>query len=136
MKILRVLSIEICVLGALWAVASAAEPVTVVPEKDGVQRLTMIVDSHFYKPDRVVVRAGLPIELTLISQTTLTPHNFVIKEPDAGIDINKDVPAGETVIVRFTATKPGTYPFYCDRKLLFFKSHREKGMEGILSVTK
>jgi plastocyanin len=114
----------------------AADPVTVVQDADGVQRLTMIVDSYFYKPDHVVVRVGLPVELTLISQTTLTPHNFVMKEPDAGVVINKDVPAGETVTVRFTATKPGTYPFYCDRKLLFFKSHREKGMEGILSVNK
>ena len=24
--------------------------------------------------------------------------------------------------------------FYCDKKLLFFKSHREKGMEGVLKV--
>jgi hypothetical protein len=28
----------------------------------------------------------------------------------------------------------GEYPFYCSKKLLFFKSHREKGMEGMLEV--
>jgi plastocyanin len=128
-----------CVLGVVYTVVLisvgwAGEPVKVVPEADVVQRLTVIADSYFYKPDHIVVRAGLPVELTLISQTTLTPHNFVVKEPDAGIVINKDIPSGETVTVRFTATKAGTYPFYCDRKLLFFKSHREKGMEGILRV--
>jgi hypothetical protein len=31
-------------------------------------------------------------------------------------------------------TREGIYPFYCSRKLLFFESHREKGMEGTLEV--
>ena len=128
-----------CVLGALYlatfmAVAWAGEQVTAVPEGDGVQRLTMIVDSYFYKPDHIVVRVGLPVELALISQTILTPHNFVVKEPNAGIDINKEIGAGETVKVRFTPSKAGVFTFFCDKKLLFFKSHRDKGMEGILRV--
>jgi plastocyanin len=134
MKIIRKCVLAALYLAAFMSAAWAGEQVTAVLERDGVQRLTMIVDSHFYKPDHVVVRAGVPVELTLISQTTLTPHNFVVKEPDAGIVINKEISAGETVTVRFTATKAGTYPFYCDKKLLFFKSHRDKGMEGILRV--
>jgi hypothetical protein len=28
--------------------------------------------------------------------------------------------------------QPGIYLFYCDKKLLFLPSHREKGMEGRL----
>jgi hypothetical protein len=28
----------------------------------------------------------------------------------------------------------GTFPFYCDKKLLFFKSHHERGQEGHLEV--
>jgi heme/copper-type cytochrome/quinol oxidase subunit 2 len=94
----------------------------------------MIVDSYFYKPDHLVVRQGRPVEVTLVSQTVLVPHNFVIKEPVAGMDVNQDVPAGGTVKVRFTPTQAGDYHFYCDKKLLFFKSHREKGMEGTLTV--
>jgi heme/copper-type cytochrome/quinol oxidase subunit 2 len=107
-----------------------------IPDADGVQRVTMIVDSHLYKPDRLVVRLGNPVEVTLVSQTVLTPHNFVIKEPVAGIEVNEDVPPGETVKVRFTPTRAGVFPFYCDKKLLFFKSHRDKGMEGSLKVQK
>lgn len=42
-----------------------------------------------------------------------------------------DIRGGE---YSFTTTKPGKYPFYCDKKLLFMDSHREKGMEGILEV--
>ena len=116
--------------------AGKGEEVVLIPDAGGVQRVTMIVDSHFYKPDRLVVRLGSPVEVTLVSQTVLTPHNFVIKEPAAGIDVNQDVPAGETVKVRFTPTQAGVYPFYCDKKLLFFKSHRDKGMEGSLQVQK
>jgi len=130
---------QIFSLGAVIVIASvisgfAGEQVIAVPDTDGVQRITMTVDSHFYKPDHIVVRAGVPVELILISRTTITPHNFVLKEPNAGIDINKEIGAGETVKVRFTPTKPGVFTFFCDKKLLFFKSHRDKGMEGTLTV--
>ncbi len=40
----------------------------------------------------------------------------------------------EAKVIRFTPTRVGSYPFYCNKKLLFFESHREKGMEGILEV--
>jgi plastocyanin domain-containing protein len=103
-------------------------------EANGVQRLTILLDSYFYKPKRVVVQSGVPVELTLISQTFLTPHNFVLKEAEAGLTVNQEISAGETVIVRFTPAKPGSYTFYCDKKLLFFKSHIDKGMEGTLTV--
>ena len=59
--------------------AGKGEEVVLIPNADGVQRVTMIVDSHFYKPDRLVVRLGSPVEVSLVSQTRLTPHNFVIK---------------------------------------------------------
>ncbi len=131
--------IQIVMLGALLGLAQQlsagkGEEVVLIPDADGVQRVTMMADNYFYKPDRLVVRLGSPVEVTLVSQTVLTPHNFVIKEPAAGIDINHNVPAGETVKVRFTPTQAGVYAFYCDKKLLFFKSHREKGMEGSLKV--
>jgi len=45
-----------------------------------------------------------------------------------------DIGAGETKTVRFTPVAPGTYTFYCKSKLLWFKSHREHGMEGTLTV--
>jgi plastocyanin domain-containing protein len=133
--------IRIVLLGALLGLvpqvsAGKGEEVILIPDAGGLQRVTMIVDSHFYKPDRLVVRLGSPVEVTLVSQTLLTPHNFVIKEPAAGIEVNKDVPAGETVKVRFTPTQAGVYAFYCDKKLLFFKSHRDKGMESSLKVQK
>ena len=59
-----------------------------------------------------------------------TPHNFIIKE----LAVEQDVGAGKTARVTFTPAQPGMFPIYCDKKLPFFPSHREKGMEGTLEV--
>jgi plastocyanin len=101
--------------------------------EDGVQRGTMTLDD-FYHPSHLIVRAGKPVELVLQSLTTITPHNFHLHDHDAGLNVEEEVGAGKTVTVKFTPTKPGTYTFFCDKQLLFFKSHREKGMEGRLEV--
>ncbi len=135
-----------CVSRALWArtillivlvawvnaavSAWAGEPTTLEPGADGVQRATITLDSYSYSPDRLIVQTGKPVELTLTSVTTITPHNFIIKE----LAIEQDIGAGKTVTVRFTPMQPGAYLFYCDKKLLFLPSHREKGMEGRLEV--
>ena len=109
-------------------------PVVVPVDNDGVQRMTIVVDSYSYTPSHLQVEIGKPVELILNSITIITPHNFVLKEPSAGLMIEEDVPAGKGTIVRFTPTQRGLFPFYCDKKLLFFKSHRDKGMEGLLDV--
>jgi plastocyanin len=101
---------------------------------DGVQKVPITLDSYSYVPSHVIVQVGKLVELTLTSETTLTPHNFVLKDADAGLNIDQDVGAGKTVKVRFTPNRVGNFPFYCDKKLLFFASHREKGMEGRLEV--
>ncbi len=113
----------------------ASEHITVAPiDSDGVQRLTMVLDSYSYDPPHVVVQAGRPVEFVLNSVTTFTPHNFVLKDDASGLSIDQDVRAGKQVVLRFTPTQKGVFPFYCDKKLLFFASHREKGMEGKLEV--
>ena len=111
-----------------------AHPVVAEVGADGVQRATIILDSYSYAPNHLIVQAGKPVELTLTRATLITPHNFLLKAPDAGIDIGEEVGHGEPTTVRFTPMTPGTFTFYCDRKLLFFKSHREEGMEGRLEV--
>ncbi|HLG29593.1 MAG TPA: cupredoxin domain-containing protein [Candidatus Brocadiales bacterium] len=111
-----------------------AAPFIVETSKDGVQRAEINVDTYTYTPNHIVVVVNRPVELTLKSATWIVPHNFVIKEPEAGIDISKDVPAGKTITISFTPTKEGRFKILCDKKLLFFKSHQEKGMEGVLEV--
>jgi len=115
-------------------VFQASTSVIVPVDNDGVQRISITVDSYSYTPNHLQVEVGKPVELILNSVTMITPHNFVVKEPAASLMIDGDVPAGKTEIIRFTPTQRGLFTFYCDKKLLFFKSHRDKGMEGLLDV--
>ena len=123
------------VLGPIITCA-AAEPVAFeVPlDPDGIQRVVVEADSYEFSPRHLVVRAGKPVELTVKSVTVLVPHNFVIDDPKSGLSIREAIPAGQTVKITFTPMAPGSFAIYCDKKLLFFKSHREKGMEGVLEV--
>ena len=100
----------------------------------GVQRVTIEADSYEYSPRHLIVKAGKPVELTVKSVTILVPHNFVIDDTRSGLTIRVEISAGESVAVKFTPTVTGSFAIYCDKKLLLFKSHREKGMEGILEV--
>jgi plastocyanin len=101
---------------------------------DGVQRAVVEADSYDFAPRHLVVRAGRPVELTFKSLTWLVPHNIIIDDPRSGLAVREEIRAGESVTVRFTPMVPGTFAIYCDKKLPFFKSHREKGMEGVLEV--
>ncbi|SRR5712692_8375995 len=133
----RVVSLAAVVcLTLLMSVSSLfAEKAVEVPlGADGVQRATVEVDSYSFSPSHLIVRAGKPVELTFKSLTTFVPHNIVIDDPRSGLSIREEVPAGERMTIKFTPTVPGSFALYCDKKLLFFKSHREKGMEGILEI--
>lgn len=110
--------------------ADMAPPFVVPMGVDGVQRATITLDSYSYTPNHVIVEAGKPVELTVTSVTTITPHNFIIKE----LSVEQDVSAGKTVVVKFTPAQAGTFPIYCDKRLWPMPSHRDKGMEGTLEV--
>ena len=110
--------------------AEMAPPYAVPLGTDGVQRATIMLDSYSYTPNHVTVEAGKPVELTLTSVTTITPHNFIIKE----LSVEQDVSAGKTVVVKFTPAQAGTFPIYCDKRLWPMPSHRDKGMEGTFEV--
>ena len=104
-----------------------------VVDKDGVQRVEMVGGSYFYRPNHLIVKVNVPVALTIRKESGIVPHNFVLKAPEAGIMLDISL-EDEPQTVRFTPTKTGSYPFYCDKKLLFFPSHREEGMEGTLEV--
>ena len=106
---------------------------TAATDSDGVQRAEILGGSYFFKPNRVIVKVGVPVELKLKKESGIVPHNFVIKEPEAGMDFEVSLTT-EPKVVKFTPTKSGRYPFYCSKKLLIFESHEEKGMKGVLEV--
>ena len=114
---------------------SQPSPPMVIPvAADGVQRATVTLDSYSYSPNHLIVEAGKPVELTLTSVTTFTPHNFIIKDSAGSLSVEQDVSAGKTVTITFTPPQPGLFPIYCDKRLWPLPSHRDKGMEGKLEV--
>lgn len=117
--------------------ADAASPDETVyqasPAADGVQHVMIEGGAYFFKPNRVVVKSNVPVELTVSVGRSVIPHSFVLQAPEAGIAVDEDL-SSEPKKIRFTPTAVGSYPFYCRNRLLFFESHREKGMEGVLDV--
>ena len=103
--------------------------------REQVQEITMMLGDYHFIPDTFTVNAGQPVRLTLTNTDRITPHNFIMKDEAAGLNIDTNVSAGKTTTLEFTPAAAGSYTFYCSKKLPFMKSHKEKGMEGTLIVT-
>ena len=113
--------------------AAQTEPLKPAADPDGVVRISIVAGSYFYKPNRIVVKVRTPVELTIVKEAGMAPHNFVIQAPEAGITVNKEL-STEPTRIAFTPTAPGRFTFHCTNKLLFLPSHRQQGMEGVLEV--
>lgn len=109
----------------LFAPGLPAAATRIIPVKMGDYR---------FKPDTIKIQAGETIQLELTNTDSLTPHNFTLKAEAAGLNVDTDVSAGKTEVVDITPLAPGSYKFYCNKKLIFMKSHRDRGMEGTLVV--
>lgn len=136
MKYKKLLLVIVAVMGALFLAAAAQETVTVVPVgKDGVQRVDIVGGSYFFKPNHIVVKVNIPVELKVTKESgfSLVPHDIVAKSPGAGIEFQESLSSTPKTI-KFTPTKVGKYPIYCSKKAPFSKTHREKGMEGVIEV--
>jgi plastocyanin len=127
----RVLVLAAPLLLAALALSGAAAQVAT--GDDDVQRIRIVAGEHFFKPSRLTVKVNKLVELLVSREAGIVPHNLMIDAAAAGISIKEDLSI-EPRKIAFTPTAAGVYPFYCDKKLLFFASHREKGMEGILEV--
>nr|WP_057926133.1 hypothetical protein [Burkholderia ambifaria] len=125
--------VAVLAAGGGLARADGDAPVRVPVDADGVQRVTIVGGSYFFRPNHVIVRAHVPVELTVSAEPGVVPHSFEIAAPQAGIAVHTEL--GTTPrILRFTPTEPGRFAYYCTHRLLFLRSHRERGMEGVLDV--
>ena len=134
--LLRTLGVLAAVLMLVtFAVAQEqeSEPVAATLGEDGVQRLEMEGGEYYFKPKNVVLKVGVPVELFVRKPPGIVPHNIVMESADAGMSF-KETFGKKGITLRFTPTETGTFEFWCDKKFLFFKSHRAKGMEGIIKV--
>ncbi|MCK5503588.1 MAG: quinol oxidase [Thermodesulfovibrionia bacterium] len=100
---------------------------------DGVQRVEIVGGSYYFDPEHIIVKVNMPVELIFRKMPGITPHNIIIEAPDAGIDFKVDM-SKDPKTVKFTPAKTGIYAMYCDKRFLFFKNHRDKGMKGVLEV--
>jgi plastocyanin len=102
-------------------------------DADGVQRAEMVGGDYYYDPNYIIVKVNKPVELKVKKAAGYIPHNLLANSPEAGIAFKLDL-KGEPQTVKFTPIKIGKYPIYCDKSILWFKTHREKGMEGMIEV--
>jgi len=117
---------------------SAAEPkkikkYTAEITPDGIQKVMVVGGGYYFDPNYIIVKVNVPVELTVTKEPGIIPHNIVIKSPETGIEFDQGLSINPKTIT-FTPTKAGNFPIYCSKKLLFLKSHRDKGMEGTLEV--
>lgn len=102
-------------------------------DADGVQRVEVIGGEYYYDPNYIVVKVNKPVELKIKKTGGFTPHDIIVKAPEAGINFSEAMDK-EPKIIKFTPTAIGKYPMYCGKKLPFVKSHRDRGMEGLIEV--
>ncbi len=74
----------------------------------GVQKATIVVDSGF-KPSRITVKSGQPVELTFDTKHRGCATSVIFKD----LHITKALVDGKKTIVTFTPKKPGTIGFAC-----------------------
>jgi plastocyanin len=129
MRNLRVLALPLLALVVACS-SGIGRPVVSVDaalDADGVQRVKVDMHSYYFEPNRIVVRAGHPVELILHNCSHIVPHNLTLV--GGGININESKWGWGSDEVKFTPTTPGEYRFYCHKG-----SHEKKGMVGTLVV--
>jgi len=133
----RIICIVIALLFVAAAAAAGEQPTgkrfVATIDKDGYQRVEMTVGEYYFDPSVVVVKVNVPVELTIRKTGGITPHTISMKAAEADLDFTIDIPK-DPKKVSFMATKTGAYPFECTERFLFFKSHRDRGMHGVLEV--
>lgn len=90
--------------------------------------------NYRFVPEVIHVNVGESVVLQLVNSDALAPHNFILQDTNGELDVDVALYAGETIEVRLEPKAAGQHTFYCSKKLLFMKSHRDKGMEGSLIV--
>ena len=112
------------------------------------KEITLNTSDFAYSPLSVTIPAGEPVMLTL-KNSGAVEHDFVIEKIDASVEMMEDsgsdahhmhgteasydlhfsAQPGETSVIQFTVSEPGTYTFFCS-----VQGHKEAGMVGELIV--
>jgi uncharacterized cupredoxin-like copper-binding protein len=110
-----------------------------------VQAVTVLLTEYRYAPAHIELRKNRPVELRLINEGKVL-HEFVTDAlVDTVVDVEGggvvvaargldelEVPAGATVVLRFTPKNAGEFGFRCDAENPV--SHHDAGMMGRLAI--
>lgn len=126
------LGLAVCALaaGCTSGLNRPIREVTAEVGADQVQHVTVTAHSFYFDPNRIVVKRGIPVELTVKNGALFVPHDFSCEAGEAGIaaDARVGMFHGRKT-VRFTPTQTGEFPFHCD-----VDGHAKKGMTGTIVV--
>jgi uncharacterized cupredoxin-like copper-binding protein len=109
------------------------------------QTVTVRLSEYKYEPARVEIQSGKLVELRLVNSGKVL-HEFVTDMlSDVMVDLEAgktvalvrgieelEIPAGATVVLRFTPKQAGSYTFRCDAEEPV--SHHDEGMKGTMIV--
>jgi len=90
----------------LWY-AAAQENGTPSVAQSTVQKIELKASNFQFTPDTIRVKVGVPVELRIVSIEG--NHGFAIP----ALKINERLDQGKEVVVSFTPTQTGKYPFRC-----------------------
>ena len=112
-------------------IADENEAFVATTNANGEQEIVMQASSYAYSPNKIIVQVGVPV-IIKINKDGWVPHDLIIDDPASGLAIKQKLSKSNEI--RFTPENKGEFVFYCGKKLPFSKSHKEKGMHGLLIV--
>jgi len=89
---------------------SSSQNDSLIVVKDGVQEVLIKVVNNGYLPNRVKVKAGTPVVLTLYTENSYSCANFFVFNE---FNINMQLSPNDRQSAVFTPNKKGTYLFSC-----------------------
>ena len=123
-------AVALALSGCSSGLGRPVREVVAVPGSDGVQHVEITAHSFWFDPNRVVVKAGVPVELRVKNGAFFVPHNLSCMAPAASIQLDEGLGLfGDSEKAQFTPTTPGEYPFFCK-----VDGHGKKGMTGTIVV--
>ena len=94
-----------------------------------VRPVEVVATDFAFDPNQIRATPGQKLKVTLVNRGS-APHNIEFELPSGEVEFEKNVPAGESRSLTFTAPqKAGEYVMYCP-----VGNHRERGMVGKLIV--
>jgi len=98
----------------LWYFFGEREHVAAQTNESGVQEIGVTVKGG-YSPDRIEVRAGLPVRLNFYRDETSSCSEQVVF---GDFGISRHLPPFQTTAIEFTPDRPGEFTFTCGMSMM------------------